>query len=143
MIDKTKKFWTGDQPDDIREYLTAFSRIPTLETKPVICRKCGGDTVTIRADLDESGLQVICTNCKTKKLLLDSDEIWEDCSPRPVRCPVCKERNYNTRVGFLRRENGDVKHVFIGVRCTGCGTLGCLTDWRIDYSPTDEMEQNI
>ena len=54
-----------------------------------------------------------------------------------------KSKVYNVKVGFVRRENGSVKWVYIGNRCTACGTLGSYLDWKIDYEPTDEMEQNI
>lgn len=143
MIDRTARYWTGDSPDDIAEWLAAYTEIPNLDVKPVICNQCGGNTFTIRVDPDEGVMQVTCTSCNTKKRLLDSDEIWKDCSPRSVRCRICKERTNNVQVAFHRRDNGDVKWVYIGNRCTGCGTLGSYTDWSIDYSPTDEMEQNI
>ena len=84
MIDKSKKYWTGDCAADIDEWL------------------------------------------------------------RLRKCPVCKScKEYNLRVGFARRENGSVKWVYIGNRCTGCGTLGSYLDWKINYEPTDEMERNI
>lgn len=143
MIDKTKPFWTGDAADDIAEWLIAYTENPALDVKPVVCRKCGADTFTMRVDRNEGAMQVTCTVCKTKKRLLDSEEVWSDCTPRSVSCRVCKERANNVQVGFARRENGDVKWVYIGNRCTGCGTLGSYVDWSIDYGPTDEMEQNI
>lgn len=143
MIDRTAYFWTGDSPDDIAEWLVAYTQIPGLDVKPVVCKKCGENIFTIRVNPSEGAMQVTCTNCNTKKRLLDSNEIWTECSPRSVRCRICKERTNNVQVGFHRRDNGDVKWVYIGNRCTGCGTLGSYADWSIDYSPTDEMEQNI
>ena len=144
MIDRTPKYWTGDQPDDIAEWLREYTENPELEVKPVVCRCCGrDDAFSLRVDAEEGAMQVTCTACKTKKRLLDSDEIWADCSPRSVRCRVCKERTNNVQVGFERREDGDVKWVYIGNRCTNCGTLGSYADWSIDYGPTDEMEKNI
>ena len=136
-----------------------------------------------------------CAACGVKKILLDGEEYWEDARPRLKRCPVCKEsKTFQVRAGFLRRENGDVRWVYIGERCTACGTLGsyppgcprssifwigrsrqllrtrkfakcsvykrvaapqgfwrctaCGTlgsflDWKVDYSPTGEMEKNL
>lgn len=85
-----------------------------------------------------------CTSCGTKKILLDCDDVWEDAKPRLRKCRICKTcKSYHVRVGFIRRENGSVKWVYIGNRCTNCGTLGSFLDWKIDYEPTDEMEQNI
>ncbi len=115
-----------------------------MDVKPVICHTCGGKSFELRVDRNEGAIQVKCTACGTKKILLDCDEIWEDASPRLRKCCVCKtSRAFNVRVGFVRRESGSVKWVYIGNRCTNCGTLGSYVDWSVDYEPTDEMEQNI
>ena len=45
--------------------------------------------------------------------------------------------------GFIRRDSGSVKWVYIGSRCANCGVLGSFLDWKIDYEPTDETENNI
>lgn len=67
-----------------------------------------------------------------------------DAKPKLGKCSVCKTgKQYNVRVGFIRRDNGSVKWVYIGNRCMNCGTLGSYLDWKIDYEPTDAMEQNI
>ena len=143
MIDRSQEFWTGNSVDDIREYLCEYSEQEEIEVKNVECQICKGDVFTIKVDQDEGAMQVTCVNCKAKKLLLDSSEIWEECNPKTGRCPICKGKSYNVGVGFLRRSTGDVKHVFIGNRCVGCGVLGSYADWSINYGPTDEMEKNI
>lgn len=144
MIDTTKKYWTGDSADDIAEWLRLYAEDENMEVKPVICHTCGHDCFELRVDQDEDAIQVKCTSCGTKKILLDCDDVWEDAKPKLRKCRVCKDsKSYNVRVGFLRRENGSVKWVYIGNRCTCCGTLGSYLDWKIDYEPTDEMEKNI
>ena len=144
MIEKSKKYWTGDSSEDIAEWLRIYSEEDSMDVKPVICHTCGGESFELRVDRNEGAIQVKCTACGTKKILLDCDEIWEDASPRLRKCRVCKtSRAFNVRVGFVRRESGSVKWVYIGNRCTTCGTLGSYVDWSIDYEPTDEMEQNI
>ncbi len=144
MIDMSKKYWTGDSPEDISEWLRLYARDDVLDVKSVICHTCGGDSFELRVDQNEDAIQVKCTTCGTKKILLDCGDIWADAKPRLRKCSICKtSRSYNVRVGFVRRENGSVKWVYIGNRCTECGTLGSYLDWKIDYEPTDEMEQNI
>lgn len=144
MIDKTKKFWTGDGPEDIDQYLRLYAGEEGLEVKPVICQSCGGDVFEVRSDRTEGAVQVICPECGTKKLLLDSGDIWEDARPRRWKCSVCKgSKTCNVRVGLSRRESGSVRWVYIGVRCTACGTLGSPLDWEINYEPTDEMEKKL
>ena len=142
MIDKTDEFWASATADDIDEYLKAYSDNSALDVKPVICG-CGSDTFTIKCDQDESVIGVRCEQCGAEKLIADSAEYWDDADPEDFECPICKNRVYNTRVGFRRRRNGSVKWVYIGVRCTQCKALGSPLDWKIDYEPTDEMERNI
>ena len=143
MIDKTPKYWTGDSPDDITEWLHEYTEEPSLEIHPVLCRNCKNDALEARIDGDEGVVQIICPECKTKKILLDGEEIWSECHPKKRKCIVCKNNRFNIRVGFIRRDNGDVKWVYIGERCTQCGTLASYADWNINFGPTDEMEQNI
>lgn len=144
MIDRSKRYWTGDSPADIEEWLRLYVPEETLDIKPVVCHGCGGDVFRLRVDQDEGVIQVVCTACGAKKILLDGEDYWADARPRLRRCPVCKScRDYNVDVGFARRKNGSVKWVYIVNRCTGCGTLGSYLDWKVDYEPTDGMERNI
>lgn len=143
VIDKSRHYWYGDSPDDIDEYLREYSECPSIEVKPVICNNCGNDALHLRVDQNEDAIQVKCPKCGYKKILLDCEEIWQDAMPRLRKCHDCKTKEYNIRVGFIRRENGSVKWVYIGNRCTNCGLLGSYLDWKISYEPTDKMEINI
>lgn len=144
MIDTTKKYWTGDGSEDINEYLRLYSGNDAIDVKPVNCRLCGNDTFSLKIDQDEDVIQVRCSKCGAEKILLDGQEVWEGARPRVRTCPVCKRcKTYNVRVGFLRRDNGNVRWVYIGNRCTNCGTLGSYLDWKVSYEPTAPMEQNL
>ena len=143
MIDTSKEFWTGSDPADIDTYLRVYTQDPTLEIKPVLCSICGCTELRLVGDQDEGAVQAVCMQCGAKKLLLDSAEYWKEVSHRTLRCPLCKGKGFNARVGLSRRENGQVRWVWIGDRCTQCQVLGSPFDWRIDYEPTDEMEKNI
>ena len=126
MIDKSRHYWYVDSPDDIDEYLREYSECPSIEVKPVICNNCGNDALHLRVDQNEDAIQEI-----------------EDIAAQVRKCHDCKTKEYNIRVGFIRRENGSVKWVYIGNRCTNCGLLGSYLDWKISYEPTDKMEINI
>lgn len=144
MIDKSKKYWTGDSPEDIDQWLRLYTEEEGLEVRPVVCRGCGGDAFEVRCDTNEGVIQVKCAQCGTKKILLDGEEYWEDARPLLKKCHVCKSgKTYNVRVGLLRRESGSVRWAYVGNRCVDCGTLGSFLDWKIDYEPAGEMEQNI
>ena len=143
MIDKSKTYWVGDSAADIDEYLKAYTDRSDLEVHPVLCDECGSDCFEIEVDQEEGAVLVRCTKCGEEKLLLDSEEYWEDCDPQPGICSVCEGKEYNIRVGFLRRKNGSIEWIFIGNRCTDCGVLGSYTDWGIDFEPTDWLEEML
>ncbi|MBQ1205607.1 MAG: hypothetical protein IIX67_00230 [Clostridia bacterium] len=144
MIDKSRKYWHGDSPDDIDEFLKEYTELPEIDIEPVTCRSCGSDLLVMRIDGNEEAIQVKCQKCGAKKILLDCEEVWEDAKPRLRKCAVCKtEKEHNVKVGFDRRENGSVKWVYIGSRCANCGVLASYLDWKVSYEPTEEMEGNI
>ncbi len=143
MIDKSKKYWYGDCADDIDEYLRAYTMKDTLDVKPVVCHSCQSEALHLRIDSIEEAIQVKCPVCGYKKILLDCDEIWKEARPRLRKCAICKEKEHNVRVGLLRRENGSVQWVYVGSRCVHCGVLASYLDWKINYEPTDKMENNI
>ncbi len=144
MIDKSRYYWYGDCADDIDEFLREYTEVPDIDIKPVTCHSCGSEAFSMRIDSNEDAIQIKCPTCGAKKILLDCQEIWADAKPRLRKCVECKtSKEHNVKVGFLRRENGDVNWVYIGSRCTNCGVLASYLDWPIRYGPTDEMEKNI
>ena len=144
MIDRTKPFWTGDCAEDIGEYLRAYTEDEHLETVPVLCHSCGKDAFLVYIDRNEDVIQVECACCGTKKYLLDSEEYSDHAEPHLLKCPICGGgRKFQVRAGFQRREDGSLRWVYIGNRCMDCKTLGSCRDWKINYEPTDQMEQNL
>lgn len=142
MIDKSKTYWIGDSADDIDEYLREYTELPSLEVKPVTC-SCGSDCFTILVDQEEGAVLLKCTHCAQEKYLLDSEEYWPSCVPKAGICRLCKNAEYNVRVGLVRNENGNIQWIYVGNRCTNCGALGSYVDWGIDFEPTDELEASL
>lgn len=54
MIDKSKKYWTGDSSEDIAEWLRIYSEEDSMDVKPVICHTCGGESFELRVDRNEA-----------------------------------------------------------------------------------------
>ena len=109
-----------------------------------MCSECNNTIFSTFVDDEEDAIKVKCNRCGKEKILLDCDDVWEESRPKSVKCPVCKRgKEFNLKVGLIRRDNGSVKWVYIGNRCVNCGVLGFFLDWKIDYEPTDEMENNI
>jgi hypothetical protein len=132
VIDKSKEYWHGDRAEDIIEYLNEYSENEIDKTVIVKCKQCGSDVFTFNIDADGGVIEATCTACKQKRLLLDSEDYWEESEPENAKC-LCKKNQHNVAVGFVHRETGDVKWVYIGNRCVSCGMLGSFGDWKISY----------
>lgn len=70
--------------------------------------------------------------------MLDSAEFVEDADLGEAACP-CGGEIFNVAGGFALRVDGEVRWVYIGLRCVADGILGCCAEWKIDYSPTAHL----
>ena len=51
---------------------------------------------------------------------------------------------FNIGVGFaLFTDSNDIRWSYVGLRCVGCGLLGCVADWKIDYSPSCQLLEQV
>lgn len=135
-IDKSEKWWKGSSFKDVAEYIKLYmaDSYPVKRVVQSVCT-CGNTTFTLKVDQEEGGAQRICTACNKSTFIGDSEEIWEDASPKKVRCP-CKNTVFEVGVGFSYRDRQNIKWVTIGHRCTKCGILGSSVDWEINYGPS-------
>jgi hypothetical protein len=138
-IDTSGKWWKGAVPEDLEEYLrglTSQEGGKGIDAFRLSRCLCGGTTFLLRADRNEGAAERTCPACKNSHLIADSAESWGDARPRRWRC-ACKSDKCNVGVGFsLREGGGDVRWIYVGVRCSSCGVLGCFVDWKINYGPS-------
>jgi len=56
------------------------------------------------------------------------------------RLPRQLEIGANIGVLFsLYEADGDVRWLYVGVRCVTCGILSCHVDWKIAYGPSNQL----
>jgi hypothetical protein len=139
-VNRSGTSWTGSEAGDIDEYLAHFTaaQYPVSRIEHARCASCSHDVFRIRLDDEEGCAERICTGCGTTHLLLDSEDTVEDAELEEAACP-CGGETFNAAVGFALRDDGDVRWVHLGLRCTTDGTLGVYTDWKVDYSPTAHL----
>lgn len=70
--------------------------------------------------------------------MLDSSEYADDAELEECACP-CGGESFNLAVGYQLRDSGDVRWVYVAARCVSDGVLGCYTDWKVDYSPSEHL----
>lgn len=143
-IDRPGMWWTGTCPDDIDEYLAAFTAdgYPASRVVHAGCSNCGGSVFRVRVDDEEGCAERICTTCGSRHLMLDSADTVDEAELEEVECP-CGGGTFNVAVGFALRGDVDAKWVYLALRCTDDGLLGVYTDWKIDYSPTGHLFENV
>jgi hypothetical protein len=140
-IDTSGEWWKGSEPADLRKYLEAFTAegYKAEEFRLSVCA-CGSDRFHLLADQEEGGAERTCIVCNHRHLICDSAECWEEAEPIEYDCVECASKTCNVGVGYALRETGkEIRWIYIGVRCTKCGILGCITDWKVSYAPTRHM----
>ena len=141
-IDTSGKWWVGSEPNDLAEYLAAFTADGYLATEFRIARcACGSTVFSLAIDSDEGAASRTCIECGQTHFVCDSAEYWDDASPKKWKCiGKCKSKTANVCVGFaLREDHNDVRWIYVGTRCSECGILGCYGDWKVDYSPSLQL----
>jgi len=143
-IDKSGKWWAGTGPDDIREYLEAYTAdgYPTREFRKAKC-ECGEDVFELLADDDEGCAKGMCTSCRAEHFICDSQEYWSDASPERFTCIECGSKAANIGVGFLLYEDGGVHWLYVGERCSTCAVLGCFAGWKVAHSPSTQLIEQV
>lgn len=138
-VDKTGKWWVGDQPTDIREFLEAYASAgyEINEFRLAKC-PCGSEGFLLWADDDEGCGRKQCESCKLFSFICDSEEYWQDANPKQWKCTICKSKakTCNVGVGFSLYEDGEIRWLYIGERCLSCGVLGCFAGWKVAYAPS-------
>ena len=144
-IDRTGELWTGTDAADLEEYLAAYSKdgYPVRRTVAARCGSCGGTVFAVTVD-DEEGCAVrTCSDCADEHPMLDSAEYVDEADLEQTECP-CGGEDFEVVAGFaFYDDSGDVRWVYLGLRCVFDGVLGCYADWKIDYSPTDHLLASV
>jgi hypothetical protein len=111
----------------------------------ILCRcHCGSTAFELEADRNEGRAQRICAVCRTRHLVCDSAEYWEGAQPQGWTCAECQCKTCNLAVGFSlyepeKGQQPDARWVSVGQRCTNCGTLGSVVDWKVGYGPSYQL----
>ena len=139
VIDKSKTWWTSDSASDIETYLREFTAdgYPAADAIQAVCAGCGCREFNLRLDDEEGVAERTCSEYGTVFVMLDSADYLEDAELEDAACP-CGNETFNVAVGFSR-DDGEVRWIYLGLRCTKDGILGCYADWKIDYSPSIQL----
>ena len=143
-INTSGKWWVGSEPVDIRGFLEAYATkgYEVAEFRLATC-PCGSDSFQLDADDNEGVAKRICNTCSTEHLLCDSAEYWSEAEPIRWACVECGSEATNVGVGFSLNDHKEIHWLYIGCRCTNCGTLGCFAGWKIAYEPSRQLLDQV
>lgn len=141
-IDRKPEWWVGDQPDDLREYLEAYAPegYEVHEFRLSECT-CGSNQFLLWADDNEGCAKRRCSSCGREHFICDSEDYWDDAAPDQWTCLECNAtgNSCNIAIGFSLYPDGEIRWLYVGVRCSACGILGCFAGWKIAYSPSRHL----
>ena len=143
-IDKTGKWWVGSDEADLEEYLKAYSAdgYITHEFRLANC-PCGSASFLLWADDGEGTAKRICSLCNSIHYLCDSEEYWTEETSVEWKCVECGSKLANIGVGFSLYEDGEVRWLYVGERCTQCGVMGCAAQWKVAYIPSKQLIEQV
>lgn len=144
-INKSGKWWIGSAPQDIEEFLAAYSAdaYATEEFRLASCA-CGSGEFKLEADDKEGTARRTCSRCGREHFICDSGEYWEDAEPETLSCIECNSQHANIGVGFsLYPDDGEIKWLYVGYRCAKCGVLGCFAGWKVAYAPSRQLFDQV
>ena len=143
-IDDSGKWWVGSEPQDLEAYLKALCEEGYGVQAFRLARcTCGSERFKVKADRDEGAAQWTCVACSAQNLVCDSADAWDDAKPKAWSCVECRSKEANVGCGFALLDSGEVRWIYLGLRCAKCGILGCFADWKIDYEPSTHLLEQV
>jgi hypothetical protein len=135
----------GDSPSDICARLLVYSRkngYPVEHFADAACG-CGGSHFSLLLDDTEGAAVRICSACSSRHPMGDSEEYLADASLMECECP-CGSGSFEITVGVaLHSGSRDVRWIYIGARCVGCGLTACYGDWKNEFEDYELLLKRI
>lgn len=141
VTERGDDWWRGTQASDLDAYLAEYAAAnaePLTSVVHAVCVLCGSGSFGVVVD-DEAGVAGrVCERCDDARWMVDSAEHAADARPGEAACP-CGGEVFDVAVGFACGPDGEVRWVYVALRCLADGLMGVYTDWSVDYAPTDHL----
>ena len=136
-VNTSGKWWVGDQPEDIGNFLRAYASEGYAVTEFRLSKcQCGSLEFALEADDEEGVARRTCASCSRQHFIGDSGEYWDGAVAETWTCVECQSQCANIGVGFSIYDDDPtgVRWLYVGERCVGCGVLGCFAGWKVARS---------
>ena len=135
MIDKSGKWWTGTEFEDLVTYLREFTA-ESYPAGPIVqstC-ECGNQVFALEFDDDEGCARRTCTSCGRSAFIADSADYWDEAEPGKAQCPWDKKPSNSvlpSRFATTGRFAGSPSaHAAPHAGCSGPTSIGRSTTAR-------------
>lgn len=140
-LKKRGKYRYGDSQADIRRKVLQYSKsngYPAHHFADAACR-CGGKVFLLALDDAEGAAVRRCCGCGSEHPIGDSGEYLADAELEECACPSGGE-TFEITVGVSLYEGSeDVRWLYLGCRCPGCGLTAVYGDWKNEFSGYQEL----
>ena len=145
-LQKRGKWWYGESQADIRGEITRYSKLVGYDADhfaDAVCKTCSGALFTLLLD-DTEGVAVRSCVCGEKAHPIgDSTDFMEEAEVSQCSCP-CGQELFEITVGIsLYDGSDDVRWLYVGCRCPGCGLTAVYGDWKNEFCGFRELLDRI
>jgi hypothetical protein len=134
-LTKRGKYRIGESQSDLREKVLRYCRANEYVAHhfaDALCT-CGGAHFKVLVDDVEGAAVRTCATCGLQHPIGDSDEYLEAAELEVCACP-CGVEEFEVTVGVsLYDGSEDVRWLYLGCRCPGCGLVAVYGDWKNEY----------
>lgn len=143
-IEMSRQAWVGTEPHDVRELIEVYGH-HNYEVHEYRVARCDCGCSAFRLEIDDCKVAArrTCFDCGYEHPMCDSAEFWEQTQPERACCAGCGGDKHNIGVGFSLHEEGDVRWLYIGVRCVACGIFTCAAEWEVCYTPSRHLFDQV
>lgn len=120
----------------IRPALIAYSRANTYVAQHFADAVCGCGSREFQLEVDETAGAAVryCATCGDPHAIGDSDDYLAEAEVEQCQC-LCGSPIFEITVGVaLYADSDDVRWLYLGCRCPGCGLVGCYADWKNEFT---------
>jgi hypothetical protein len=138
---KRGKWWYGDKQTDIRDEILRFSKGVEYHAHhyaDAVCQ-CGGRLFVLRMDEGAGAAIRRCFACQQEHPIGDSADYLDEAELQKYEC-VCGKDAFEITIGVsLYDGSEDVRWLYVGCRCPGCGLTGVYGDWKNEFNGYKEL----
>ncbi len=141
VTEQGEDWWRGTDARDLDAYLVEYSTAagdPVSRVVHAVCALCGNGVFSVIVDDDAGVVGRTCLRCGDSRWMVDGAEHAAGARLGDAQC-LCGAETFDVAAGFSLLDDGELRSVYVALRCLACGLLGVYADWVVDCSPSDHL----